>query len=118
MSGNSASWPEQLAAAAGRRTSCLPAGTSAVRLRHTWEGVGEASGPRLDACCLQYDVDGRRVRGGTVDRLYTRTDWQARTGEWWQTAQYSERGAAYASPYHHVPCVVLLESAQSALPYY
>ena len=95
MSGSSASWPEQLAAADGRRTSCLPAGTSAVRLRHTWEGVGEASGPRLDACCLQYDVDGRRVRGGTVDRLYTRTNWQARTGEWRQTAQYSERGAAY-----------------------
>jgi hypothetical protein len=134
--------------------------------------------------------------GGTVDRLYTRTNWQARTGEWWQTAQYSERGAAYeltgwlhnvaptvrslfmvlsaaaplrtvppaalaresidlpprvaieafvgrsdcplrqivaavklqgqdaeshASPYHHVPCVVLLESARSTrrvLPYY
>ena len=44
---------------------------------------------------MQYDADGRRVRGGNVDRLYTRTEWQARTGEWRLAAQYSETSAAY-----------------------
>lgn len=88
-----ASWPEQLAEVDGRRTSRLPADTSAVRLRHAWEDATEA--PLLDVCCVQYDLDGRRVHGGNVDRVYTRTEWQARTGEWLESAKYSERSAAY-----------------------
>ena len=88
-----APWPRQLAAADGRRTSRFPGGTSAVRFRHAWGTSTES--PQLDVCCVQYDANGRRVRGGNVDRLYTRTEWQARTGEWRQAAQYSETSAAY-----------------------